>query len=321
MITLRCLKFAAMLALTGAAAAHAAYPDRPIRMIVAQAPGGNADIIARALAAGMSERLGQTMVVDNRAGGSGIIAGELTVRAAPDGYTVLLVSSAFGVNPAVNKHMSYDQLRDLAPITLIAKAPNVLVVGPALKITTVGELIQTAKARPGQLTFASSGNLGSVHLAGELFKLMAGVDMLHVPYKGASPALVDLMGGRVSMSFASLPTGIPHIRTGRLRGIAVTSEKRFPQLPDLPTISESGLPGFETSAWQGFIAPAATPRAIISRLHASAVAVITQPQMQERLNHEGAEIIASSPEAFWVFAREQIAKWTKVVRAANLTPG
>jgi tripartite-type tricarboxylate transporter receptor subunit TctC len=312
-------------ALCAAPAAHAAqaskggYPDRPIRLIIAQSAGGNADIIARALAEGLSERLGQNVVADNRGGASGIIATETTVRAAPDGYTILLVPSSFGVNPAVNRKLPYDQLRDLAPITHVATAPNVLVVGPALQIKTVADLIKAAKANPGKLTYGSSGNLGSPHLAGELFELMTGTDMVHVPYKGAATAMIDLIGGRISMSFASLPSAISHIRSGRLHPIAVTSEKRFPLTPDLPTVSESGLPGFETTAWQGLVAPAKTPPAIIKRLNAEAVYVLTQPAMRDRMTQNGAVAVASTPEELWAFARAQIEKWGKVIKAAGIT--
>jgi len=308
------------------ATAHAAqptrsgYPERPVRLIIAQAPGGNADIIARALAEGMAERLGQNVVPDNRPGASGIIATEMAVRAAPDGYTLLLVPSSFGVNPAANRKLPYDQLRDLAPITHIASAPNVLVVGPALPIKSVADLVKAAKASPGKLTYGSSGNLGSPHLAGELFELMTGTDMVHVPYKGAATAMIDLIGGRISLSFASLPSAIAHIRAGRLHAIAVTSDRRFPLLAELPTLSESGLPGFETSAWQGLVAPAKTPPAIIKRLNAEAVAVINQPAMRDRMVQNGAIPIGSTPEELWDFARKQIEKWGKVIKAAGITP-
>lgn len=300
--------------------ARGAYPERPIRLIIAQAPGGNADIIARALAEGMAERLGQNVVADNRPGASGIIATEMAVRAAPDGYTILLVPSSFGVNPAANRKLPYDQLRDLVPITHVASAPNVLVVGPALPIKSVADLIKAAKANPGKLTYGSSGNLGSPHLAGELFELMTSTDMVHVPYKGAATAMIDLIGGRISLSFASLPSAIAHIRAGRLNAIAVTSDRRFPLLPELPTLSESGLPGFETSAWQGLVAPAKTPAAIIKRLNADAVAVINQPAMRDRMVQNGAIPIGSTPEELWVFARKQIEKWGKVIKAAGITP-
>jgi tripartite-type tricarboxylate transporter receptor subunit TctC len=297
--------------------ARAAYPERPVRMLVAQSPGGNADIVARALADSLTAKLAQTVVVDNRGGGSGIVGTDTAVRAQPDGYTILLVPSSFGVNPAVHK-LPYDELRDLAPITLVSSSPNVLVVGPALPIRTVSELTQAAKAKPGQLTFGSSGNLGSTHLAGELFNVMTGVQMVHVPYKGAASALVDLIAGRISLSFASVPSAMGHIRAGRLRAIAVTSEKRFSLIPDLPTMAESGLPGFETSAWQGLVAPARTPKPVIERLNRATVEVLAQPAMRERLAQSGSEPIGSTPDEFWAFVRKQIDKWSKVVKAAGI---
>ena len=309
---------AALLALSMAGNAQALYPDRPIRLIVAQSPGGNADIIGRALAEGLGERLGQTVVVDNRGGASGIIAIELVVRAPADGHTLLLVASSFGVNPALNRKLPYDQQRDLAPITLVAIAPNILVVGPALQIKSVAELIQVAKSKPGQLTFGSSGNLGSPHLAGELFKLMTSVDMVHVPYKGAAASLTDLIAGRISLSFASLPSAVAQVKSGRLRALAVTSEKRFSLTPDLPTVAESGLPGFETSAWQGLLAPEKISRAIVNRINAESASSVKSPAMRNLLAANGAEGVGNSPEEFSAFVQAQIAKWTKVVRAAGI---
>ncbi len=301
---------AALLALSMAGNAQALYPDRPIRLIVAQSPGGNADIIGRALAEGLGERLGQTVVVDNRGGASGIIAIELVVRAPADGHTLLLVASSFGVNPALKRKLPYDQQRDLAP--------NILVVGPALQIKSVAELIQVAKSKPGQLTFGSSGNLGSPHLAGELFKLMTGVDMVHVPYKGAAASLTDLIAGRISLSFASLPSAVAQVKSGRLRALAVTSEKRFSLTPDLPTVAESGLPGFETSAWQGLLAPEKISRAIVNRINAESASSVKSPAMRNLLAANGAEGVGNSPEEFSAFVQAQIAKWTKVVRAAGI---
>ncbi len=295
------------------------YPNRPVRFIIAQLPGGNADIIGRALAEGFVETLGQQFVIDNRGGASGIIATEMVVRAAPDGHTLLLVGSAFGVNPAVTRKLPYEPLRDLAAISLVATAPNLLVVGPSLPIKSVAELIAAAKAKPGQLTFGSSAPLGSPHLAGELFKMMTGTDLSHVPYKGAAAALIDVISGRISMSFASMPSAMVHVRSGRLRGIAVTSLKRSKTLADVPTIAESGLPGFETAAWQGFLAPAGTPPNIIATLNAATVKSMQRPIMKERLAADGAEAVASSPREFSAYARNEIAKWTKVVRAAGIT--
>lgn len=307
-----------LIAASGLHAVAANYPTRPVRFIVAQVPGGNADIVGRALAEGLGEIFGQQFVVDNRGGASGIIAAEITVRAAPDGHTVLLVGSSFGVNPAVNRKLPYQPERDLAAITLIATAPNLLVVGPALPIKSVSELIAALKARPGHYTFGSSGNLGSPHLAGELFKMMTGTDMSHVPYKGAAAAMVDLMGGRISMSFASMPSAITHVRSGKLRGIAVTTLKRAKAVPDLPTLAESGLPGFETGAWQGFLAPAGTPQTVIDQLNAATQKVLQRPAMVERLAADGSEPVGSTPAAFSQFVRNEVAKWSRVVKAAGI---
>lgn len=302
----------------GATPVVGTYANRPVRFVIAQLPGGNADIIGRALAESLSEQFNQQFVIDNRGGASGIIATEMVVRAAPDGHTLLLVGSAFGVNPAVTRKLPYDPLRDLAFISLVATAPNLLVVGPSLPIKSVAELIAAAKAKPGQLTFGSSANLGSPHLAGELFKMMTHTDMAHVPYKGAAAALIDVISGRISMSFASMPSAMVHVRSGRLRGIAVTSLKRSKTVPELPTIAESGLPGFETTAWQGFLAPAGTPAHIIAALNAASVKAMHRPLMKERLAADGAEAVASSPQEFIAYTRSEIAKWTKVVRAAGI---
>ena len=299
--------------------AEAAYPERPIRLIIAQSPGGNADIVARAVAERLGERLQTNIVADNRPGASGIIATEMAARAPADGYTLLLVPSSFGVNPVSGRKLPYDQLRDLAPVTLIAVAPNVLVVGPALKIKSVAELTAAAKANPGKLTFGSSGNMGSPHLAGELFKLMTGTDMTHVPYKGASSAMIDLVAGRISLSFASLPSAIAHVRAKRLTALAVTTDKRFPLLPELPTVSESGLNGFETAAWQGLVVPAGTPPAVVKRLNTETVHVLKQPALHDRLVQNGAVPVGNTPDEFWTYVKGQIAKWGKVIKAARIT--
>lgn len=312
------LASALWLAAAGAYAATAGYPTRPVRFIVAQVPGGNADIVGRALAEGLGDAFAQQFVVDNRGGASGIIAAELTVRAAPDGHTVLLVGSSFGVNPAVNRKLPYHPERDLAPITLIATAPNLLVVGPALPVKSVSELIAALKARPGHYTFGSSGNLGSPHLAGELFKMMTGTDMSHVPYKGAAAVMVDLMGGRISMSFASMPSAISHVRSGKLRGLAVTTLKRAKAVAELPTLAESGLAGFETGAWQGLLAPAGTPQDIITQLNAATKKILQRPSMLERLAADGSEAVASTPAEFSQFVRNEVAKWSRVVKAAAI---
>jgi tripartite-type tricarboxylate transporter receptor subunit TctC len=293
------------------------YPNRPVRFIVAQSPGGNADFVARLIAGKLSERFGQQFVVDNRGGGGGVLAVELTVRAPANGYTLLLVSSAFGTNPSLRK-LSYDPLNDLAPITLASNAPNILVVNNALPVKSVKDLIALAKAKPGEINYGSSGTGGSTHLAGELFDLMAGTKMTHIPYKGAALALVEVMAGQIQLSFASMPSVMSHVRSGKLRAVAVTSLKRSALVPDLPTISESGLNGFETGAWQGIMAPRATPPALVQLLNREIRTIVHLPEVRKQYAIEGGEPIGNSPEEFARFVRADIAKWAKVVKAANI---
>src|SRR5690349_19805669 len=243
------------------------YPKRPVRFIVAQTPGGNADFVGRILAEALGKRLGQQFVVDNRPGASGIIAAEITVKAPPDGYTLLLATTSFGVNPGLYKKLPYDSLTDLAPITQIAYAPQILVVSPTLKAQSVKDLIALARAKPGELNYGVSSIGGATQLAAELFNLSARVKMTQIPYKGAPAMLVDLMGGRIDLAFATMPSALAHVRSGKLRGLAVTSLKRSAAAPDLPTVAESGLAGYEMVAWQGLFAPRATPPAIIQLLN------------------------------------------------------
>jgi tripartite-type tricarboxylate transporter receptor subunit TctC len=300
--------------------AHAAdnsFPQRPIRFIIAQAPGGNADIVGRAYALRMSEGFGQQMVIDNRPGASGIIATEMTVRAAPDGYTILLVPSSFGVNPAVRK-LPYDQLRDLTLVTQLASAPNLLVVNPNVPVKTLADLVALARAKPGLLRFGSSGNLGSPHLAGELFKSVANVSMVHIPYKAASAALLDIVAGNIELSFASMPSAYGLVKAGKLRPVAVTSLKRSVVVPELPTVSESGYPGFETAAWQGLVAPAKLPALILQRIHAEVAKAARSPELRKTLLADGSEPIGNTPDEFRAWATAEIAKWTKVVKAIGV---
>lgn len=299
-------------------AAKAEYPARPVRFIVGQTPGGNADFIARVIAGELTKRFGQQFVVENRGGASGMIAAELAVRAPPDGQTLLLAASSFTVNPSLYSKMPYDPLVDLAPITRPALAPNILVVNPALPVRTIKDLIELARAKPGQLNFGSSGQGGSPHLAGEMFNLMAGVDMRHVPYKGAAAGLTDLIAGQIQLSFASMPSVIAHVRSNRLRGVAVTTLTRSPLAPELPTVAESGLPGFETSAWQGIFAPRLTPQALILLLNAEITKIVNAPEVRKQLAAEGAEPVANTPEEFAKWLRADIARWAKVVKAANV---
>jgi tripartite-type tricarboxylate transporter receptor subunit TctC len=299
-------------------AAAETYPVRPVRLIVAQTAGGSADIVARAAAQKIGDALGQQFVVDNRGGASGIIATDITAKAAPDGYTLLITSSTFGVNPSLYQKLPYDPIRDIAPITLLAAAPNILVVHPSLPVKTVKELIALARAKPGYLNFGSSGNGGSPHLAGEMFKLRTGVNMVHVPFKGAPAAQTALIAGEIHLNFSSMPSAIGHVRAGRMRAIAVTGAKRSPATPELPTMMEAGIKDFETSAWQGFFAPAKTPPAVVGILNREAAKAMQSPELKERLAPEGAEPVANSPEEFRAWLKHEITKWAAVVKAANI---
>lgn len=303
------------------AARAADYPTKPIRMVVAQAAGGNADLVARAVAMKMGDALKQQMVVDNRPGGAGVIGAETVARAAPDGYTILLASSAFGVNPSLQKNLPYDPIDGFSPITLVASSPNLLVVNPSLPVRSVKDLIALARAKPGQLNFGSSGSGGSPHLAGELFKYLAKVDMVHVPYKGASAAIVDLVAGNIQLSFASMPSAIGQVRSGKLRGIAVTSSKRSAAVPDLPTVAEGGLPDFETAAWQGLFAPAHTPPAIVSVLNREAARAVQSADVRERLAMEGGEPVGNTPAQFAAYVKREIGRWSTVVKATGMRAG
>lgn len=294
------------------------YPNRPVRFIVAQAPGGNADFVSRVITGELARRLGQQFVVDNRPGGSGIIAGEIAVRAPADGYTLLLVGSTFAVNPSLYKKIPYDPLKDLAPITLATSAPNILVVNPGLPVHSVKDLIQLARAKPGQLNYGSSAMGGATHLAGELFDIMANTKLTHVPYKAAATALTEVMAGQIQLSFATMPSAMTHVRSGRLRAIAMTGAKRSPLVPDLPTISESGVPGYEMGSWQGILAPRATPARIIHLLNAEIVAVLRLPETRKLLATEGSDPIGNTIEEFARWLPAEIAKWSKVIKAANI---
>ena len=296
------------------------YPKRPVRFIVAQTAGGNADFVGRIVAEQLGKRLGQQFVVDNRPGASGIIAAEITVKAPPDGYTLLLVTTSYGVNPGLYKKLPYDPLTDLAPVTHISYGPQVLVVSPALKVQSVKDLIALARAKPGELNYGVSSIGGATQLAAELFNLMARVKMTQIPYKGAPAMLVDLMGGRIDLSFATMPSAMAHVRSGKLRGLAVTSLKRSALVPDMPTIAESGLPGYEMVAWQGLLVPRATPLSLVQFLHREVVAIVHQPEVRKQLSAEGGEPVGNTPDEFARWLKAEIAKWTKVVKEANIRP-
>ena len=290
-----------------------AYPTKSIRVIVAFAPGGIADFAARSVSQGLSENLRVPVVVENRPGAGGVIGAEAVAKAAPDGYTVLVTSISHTINPSVTRTLPFDTRRDFAPVVLIADAPNILVVHPSVPVTSTEELVEFARARPGRLSYASSGVGTSTHLSGELFKAMAGVDLLHVPYKGGGPAVADLLGGQVQVMFATLPTVLEHIRASRLRGLGVTSARRFPGAPEFPTIAEAGLAGYEVSGWSGMFAPAGTPRAVIERLARETARILREPELKKRFLTQGAEAAVKMPDEFSAFVDSEIVKWKKVV--------
>lgn len=296
-----------------------AYPTKPIRIIVPFPAGGGADLWARIIGQKLGEAWGQNVIVDNRAGASGIIGTELVSKAAPDGDTLLLgTTGTHATNPVVFRKLPYDPLRDFAPITNFVDTPFMLVVHPSIAVKSLQDLIGFAKARPGQLTFASFGNGSSAHLAGELFKSMAKIDLLHVPYKGGPPAVSDLVGGQVSMMFNSLPAVVPQVKAGRLRGIAIASPQRANSSVEVPTFAEAGLPGVEAGSWYGVFAPARTPEAVVAKLHSGIAAVLKLPDVQQRLTAEGAVAIGNSPEQFAAQIKGDIAKWGKVVQESGL---
>jgi tripartite-type tricarboxylate transporter receptor subunit TctC len=304
---------------TGAGAAAAdAYPSKPIRMIVAYTAGGPVDITARAIGPKLSEALGQPVVIDNRAGGSGLIATDLVAKSAPDGYTVLVCSAGNTINASFNPNLPYDWLRDFAPVTEVAIITSILVIHPGVPAHSVKELIALARAKPGQLTYASTGNGTPAHLAAELFKTMAGVDIVHVPYKGGAPAAIDLMGGQVQLSFLSAPAVMPHIKSGRLTALAVTNSKRSALLPQLPTIGEAGLPGYESEGWHGICAPVRTPKPIIDRLYREISTIVKLPQVSAYLASGGAETVDVPPDRFGAMMRAEVSKWAKLVKAAGM---
>ncbi|HSB48350.1 MAG TPA: tripartite tricarboxylate transporter substrate binding protein [Burkholderiales bacterium] len=308
---------AALLA-AGAGWAQQPYPSKPIRVIVAFAPGGIADFAARSVSQKLSESLGVPVVVENRAGAGGITGAEVVAKSAPDGYTLLVTSISHTINPSLRKNLPFDAVRDFTPVTLITDAPNFLVVHPSLPVHSVKALVALARARPGQITYASSGTGTSTHLSGELFKSLARIDIVHVPYKGGGPAVIDLVGGHVQMMFSTLPSVLHQVRAGKLRGLAVTGARRFPAAQEFPTMIEAGVAGFEVSGWSGLFAPAGTPREAVSRLAAEIRMILQAPELKERFFVQGAEPVGNTPEEFAAFVGAEIAKWTKVVEASGM---
>ncbi|KQP03634.1 tripartite tricarboxylate transporter substrate binding protein [Pseudorhodoferax sp. Leaf265] len=305
---------AAALTLASVAAQAQAWPAKPVKLVVSYPPGGTLDAVARIIATPLSQRLGQPVVVDNRAGAGGAIGGELVAKSAPDGYTVLLDASNHAQNPALRSKMPFDTLRDLAPVSLLVKVPNVLVVNPATSIKTVQDLVAQAKAKPGEINFASSGNGSAQHLAAEQFSAMAGVRMTHVAYKGGGPALTDVMAGQVPVFFGSLASSLAYIQGGKLRAVAVTGKARAAVLPQLPTVAEAGLPGYEVYEWNAVFVPAGTPAAVTERLSKELAAVLQEPEVRKRLEATGAEVIGSTPAELDAFRRAELAKWSKLAK-------
>jgi tripartite-type tricarboxylate transporter receptor subunit TctC len=310
--------FSALMLLTFSAGAAGPYPDRPIRMIVAVPPGGPADTLSRLVAPRLTEVLGQTIVIDNRAGANGNIAYEMAARATPDGYTITAVAAGVAINPSLYREVKYDPTKDFAPLTLGIRVPNILIVHPSVPATSVKALVALAKSQPGHIAFASAGNGTSGHLALELFKNAASIDVIHVPYKGGGPALAELIGGQVQALFSIALTALPQIKAGKVRALAVTSGKRSAVAPNLPTVAEAGFPGFEVVGWFGWLAPAGTPRAIVERLNREMVKILQQPDMKDRLVGLGADPAPGTPQEFGAFIRSEHDKWAQVIRRAGI---
>ena len=300
--------------------AQGSYPSKPIRLIVPSPPGDGSDLMARAIGDKLAQAWGQPVVVDNRQGAGGRVGTEAAAKAAPDGYTLIMGNAgSHGINSALYKDLPYDVERDFAPITQVMRAPNVLVVTPSLPAKNVTEFIALLKANPGKYSYGSGGNGSSAHFTAELFKSMAGVDIAHIPYKGATPALTDVIAGEVVMFMGNLPPAMGHIKAGRVRALAVTTAQRTPLAPDLPTVAESGLPGFETVAWFGLFAPAGTPREIVDKLRDEVAKIIQQPDVRERIATLGGEPVGNTPAAFAGIVRDDVAKWKKVARDAKIS--
>ncbi len=295
----------------------ASYPSKPIRFLVGFTPGGTNDIVARALAAKMTESMGQSVVVENRPGANTAIATELCARAAPDGHTILINSQGHATNPSLTK-LNFDPVKDFSFISLIAEAQQLVVVHPSFPPRTVRELIAFSKSRPGQINYASSGTGTTIHLSAELFQFMTGIKWVHIPYKGGAPAVVDMLAGQTSLMFGSMPTVIQFARNGKLRALAVTGAKRAPATPDIPTVAESGVPGYEVTAWYGVSAPAKTPPAIVDRLNAEIVRALKLPDVREQLKSQGADPVGSTPAQYTAFMQNEITKWAKVIAAAGI---
>jgi tripartite-type tricarboxylate transporter receptor subunit TctC len=317
----RRLVLSAALALAAALSAPSfaqGWPSKPVTMIVPFPAGGTTDIVARLTAQKLSEAWGQPVIVDNRAGAGGNIGSAMVAKAAPDGYTLLMGTvGTHAINASLYEKMPYDVVKDFQPVTNVAAVPNMLVVNPDLPVKTVQELIDYGKKNPGKLNMASSGNGTSIHLSGELFKVMTGVKMEHIPYKGSAPALTDLMGGQVQVMFDNMPSALPHVKAGKLRAIAVTTLTRSPAMPDLPTIDEAGVKGFEAASWFGLLAPAGTSKEIVNRIQADVVKAMKTTDLTEKMAQQGAVAVGNTPDEFAAYIKAELAKWEKVVKASG----
>ena len=300
------------------AALGQAYPTKPVRMIAASSPGSAVDIVARIVAQKLGEQLGQQVVVDNRAGAGGNLGAELAATAAPDGYTLFMGTPAHAINTGLYRKLNYDLIRDFSPVTQVTSGQYVVVVHPSLPAKSIRELISLARAKPGQLNYASAGSGNATHLAGELFASATRIKLVHVPYKGSGPAVTDLVGGQVQLMFANLVAALPQVKTGRIRALAVTGQKRAAAAPELPTVIEAGVPGYVVTSWFGVLLPAATPRELIMKLNAELARTMSAPDVRDRLAADGAEPTTGTPEQFGAFLRAEITQWTKVVKDAGI---
>jgi len=308
---------ALLLALSTATAAADVYPSKPVRLIVPFPPGGSNDIVARMVATQLTERLGKQVIVDNRGGAGGVLGAEIAAKSPPDGYTLLLISSAYAINPSLYK-LPYDPAKAFVPVAILATGPNALSVFPGLPVKSVKELIALVREKPGQLNYAAAGVGSFQHLGSELFRIMAGVDIVGVQFKGGGPAMIDVVGGHTQVLIGSLIQALPHIRSGKLRVLGVGGSKRSPILPDVPTIAEAGVPGYEATNWWGIAAPAGTSPAIVDRLHRELSAILGSAETQKRFLDEGADVVHMSPAEFGAFIAAETAKWTRVVKEAGI---
>jgi tripartite-type tricarboxylate transporter receptor subunit TctC len=308
----------ALVAFVLTSAAHAqGYPNRAVRIVVPFPPGGTSDILARTIGARLSESFGQPVVVENRPGAGGNIAAEHVAKSAPDGYTLIMGTSSLAISQSLYRKLNYELVRDFAPITQAVNYANLLVVHPSTGFSSMNDLLAAAKAKPGALSYGTAGNGTPPHMTGELFKSYTRVDIQHIPYKGGAPAIADLVGGQIPMMFDNVPPLLPHVRAGKIKALAVTSLKRIPVLPDVPTLHELGLKDFDAVGWNGLLAPAGTPREIVSRVHAEVVKILAMPAVRDNLSAQGADIVGNSPEEFGAWIRTEVKKWAEVIRVSG----